>query len=207
MINLGTLACILRIEVALKEDMVLSGHLEPTNEGYALAKITTAKLCEFAHIQNGCNYKTIIPCNLYGKYDKFDPDNSHMIPGVIRKVHNATVENYEPVIWGDGTARREFMYVEDLAEFIEWSLKNYEKLEPLTNIGLGFDYSILDYYKEISKVVGYNGNFIFDKTKPDGMKRKLCSIEKQKKLGWSPKYTLSEGLQKTYEFYLANYEI
>ena len=98
------------------------------------------------------------------------------------------------------------MYAEDLSDFIEWSLRNYEKLEPLTNIGQGFDHSVLDYYKEISRVVGYKGNFTFDKTKPEGMKRKLCSIEKQKKLGWSPKYTLSEGLKKTYEFYLENYE-
>ena len=208
LINLGS-SCMYPkdSEIALKEDMILSGYLEPTNEGYAIAKIATAKLCEFADIQYGINYKTIIPCNLYGKYDKFDSENSHMIPAVIRKIHNANLGNYEPVIWGNGTARREFMYAEDLSDFIEWSLRNYEKLELLTNIGLGFDYSILDYYKEISKVVGYKGNFTFDKTKPEGMKKKLCSIEKQKKLGWSPKYTLSEGLKKTYEFYLANYEI
>lgn len=208
LINLGS-SCMYPKDskVALKEDMILSGHLEPTNEGYAIAKIVIAKLCEFANNQNGFNYKTIIPCNLYGKYDKFDPASSHMIPAVIRKIHNAYLGNYEPVIWGDGSARREFMYAEDLADFIEWSLNNYEKLDPLTNIGLGFDYSILDYYKEISKVVGYKGKFTFDKTKPEGMKKKLCSIEKQNKLGWFPKHSLNEGLKKTYKFYLANYEI
>ena len=101
-------------EIALKEDMVFQEILNLQNEGYALAKITTAKLCEFAHIQKGLNYKTIIPCNLYGKYDKFDPDNSHLIPGVIRKVHNATLENHEPEIWGDGSAREESLCMQKI---------------------------------------------------------------------------------------------
>ena len=107
----------------------------------------------------------------------------------------------KPIIWGDGTARREFMYVEDLTDFIEWSLRNYELLDNLTNIGLGYDYSILDYYKEISNIVGYNGEFIFDKSKPQGMRNKLCSVEKQNKLGWSPKHDLKQGVEKKYKFY------
>lgn len=191
----------------LTEEMILTGLLEPTNEGYAISKIATAKLCEFAGKQHNLNYKTIIPCNLYGKYDKFDPSNSHLIPAAIRKLHLAKLGKGKPIIWGDGTARREFMYVEDLTDFIEWSLRNYELLDNLTNIGLGYDYSILDYYKEISNIVGYNGEFIFDKSKPQGMRNKLCSVEKQNKLGWSPKHDLKEGLKKTYKFYLDNYEI
>ena len=113
----------------------------------------------------------------------------------------------KPIIWGDGKARREFMYAEDLADFIEWSLRNYDLLDNMTNVGLGYDYSILEYYKKIANVVGYNGDFVFDCSKPQGMQNKLCSVKKQDKLGWSPKHSLTEGLKKTYKFYLENYEI
>ncbi len=207
-INLGS-SCMYpkNIDGLLEERMILTGKLEPTNEGYAISKISTAKLCEFAGKQYNLNYKTIIPCNLYGKYDKFDATNSHLIPAVIRKLHLAKLGKEKPIIWGDGTARREFMYVEDLADFIEWSLRNYDLLDNLTNIGLGYDYSVLEYYKEISNIVGFRGEFIFDKCKPEGMKNKLCSVKKQNKLGWFPKHNLREGLKKTYKFYLDNYEI
>ena len=207
-INLGS-SCMYpkNINGFLEEEMILSGLLEPTNEGYAISKIATAKLCEFVEKQYNINYKTIIPCNLYGKYDKFQPDNSHMIPAVIRKLHLAKLGKEKPIIWGDGKARREFMYAEDLADFIEWSLRNYDLLDNMTNVGLGYDYSILEYYKKIANVVGYNGDFVFDSSKPQGMQNKLCSVKKQDKLGWSPKHSLTEGLKKTYKFYLENYEI
>ena len=191
----------------LDENDILMGPLEKTNEGYAIAKIAVAKLCEFAASEHQLNFKTIIPCNLYGRWDKFDPDNSHMIPGVIRKLHLAKQSKETPEIWGDGSVRREFMYVEDLTDFIFWSLENYESLESYTNIGIGRDCTILEYYQEISKVVGYNGSFRFDLEKPTGMQRKLCSIKKQEKLGWQPKHSLQEGLKKTYEFYLEQYGI
>tara|TARA_B110000483_G_scaffold28021_2_gene33974 strand:- start:222 stop:1139 length:918 start_codon:yes stop_codon:yes gene_type:complete len=191
----------------IKESEILTGPLEKTNEGYAIAKIAVAKLCEFAKKELGINYKTIIPCNLYGKWDKFDPKTSHMIPGAIRKIHEAKSTNISPIIWGDGTARREFMYSEDLADFIHWSFDNYNLLESYTNLGIGKDLSILEYYQEISKVVGFNGSFEYDLKKPTGMQRKLCSIEKQKKLGWKPKHSLEQGLKKTYEFYIKQYGI
>ena len=191
----------------LEEKDILTGKLEPTNEGYAIAKIAVSKLVEYSAIEYGQNYKTIIPCNLYGKYDKFDPENSHMIPAVIRKLHIAKSLNHNAEIWGDGTARREFMYAEDLADFIKFSLENYDQLEPLTNVGLGYDYSIFEYYQTIADVVGFKGEFMFNHDKPSGMKRKLCSIKKQQSLGWKSNFTLREGLEKTYKFYLKNYGI
>ena len=208
LINLGS-SCMYPAgnDSEIKEAEILTGPLEKTNEGYALAKIAVAKLCEFAAKEHRINYKTIIPCNLYGKWDKFHPENSHMIPGVIRKLHEAKLTSTSPIIWGDGTAKREFMYAEDLADFICWSLENYNSLESYTNVGIGNDLSILEYYKEIAKVIGYKGPFEFDYDKPTGMRRKLCSIEKQKKLGWEPKHSLQQGLKKTYEFYLENYAI
>jgi len=208
LINLGS-SCMYPkdLERELDEKDILTGKLEPTNEGYAIAKITTAKLCEYAIREFNLDYKTIIPCNLYGKWDKFDPTNSHMIPAVIRKLYLAKNNNETVDIWGDGTARREFMYTEDLADFIHYSIINYDQLNSYTNVGLGHDYSILDYYKEVASVVGFKGSFKFDLTKPSGMKRKLCSINKQNKLGWKPKHTLKQGLLKTYKFYIDNYEI
>ena len=208
LINLGS-SCMYPkdLERELDEKDILTGKLEPTNEGYAIAKITTAKLCEYAIREFNLDYKTIIPCNLYGKWDKFDPTISHMIPAVIRKLYLAKNNNETVDIWGDGTARREFMYTEDLADFIHYSIINYDQLNSYTNVGLGHDYSILDYYKEVASVVGFKGSFKFDLTKPSGMKRKLCSINKQNKLGWKPKHTLKQGLLKTYKFYIDNYEI
>ena len=191
----------------LKEDDILCGKLEETNEGYALAKISVSKLCQYAKKEFGFDYKTIIPCNLFGKFDNFHPDKSHLIPAAIRKIHLAKTNNTIPIIWGDGNARREFMFTEDLASFIMYAIKNYDKLDSIMNIGIGKDYSIFEYYKTISKVLGYNGDFKFDKTKPSGMKRKLCSIKKQTKLGWKPIHNLEEGIAKTYKYYLQTYGI
>lgn len=191
----------------LSENDILTGPLEPTNEGYALAKITVSKLCEFAYREFGFNYKTIIPCNLYGKYDKFDPKNSHMIPAVIRKINLAKKKDSSVQIWGDGKARREFMYAEDLADFISLSIENYHLLESFTNVGLGRDYTILEYYQSIAKVIGFDGKFDFDLSKPIGMNRKLCSIVKQNKLQWKPKHSLMEGIEKTNNFFLENYAL
>lgn len=191
----------------LKEEDILTGKLEPTNEGYAIAKIAISKLGEFAKREFNLDYKTIIPCNLYGKYDKFDPENAHMIPAVIRKLHVAKSMNQDAEIWGDGTARREFMYAEDLADFIKFALENYEQLESFTNVGLGYDYSILEYYQAIAGVIDFKGGFHFNLDKPSGMKRKLCSIEKQNSLGWSPKHSLKQGLSITNDYYIKNYGI
>ena len=191
----------------LTEDLILTGSLEPTNEGYAIAKIMASKLCDYAQSEFGLSYKTLIPCNLYGKYDNFHPVKSHMIPAVIRKVHEAAKTNNPVEIWGTGEARREFMFVEDLIDFITWSLDNYDQLPNLMNIGLGHDYSIKEYYQAIAEVIGFTGDFTYDLSKPEGMKRKLCSIQKQSQLGWKPKHSLKEGLEKTYQFYLKNHAV
>jgi GDP-L-fucose synthase len=187
----------------IREEEMLTGPLEPTNEGYALAKICISKMCEYISKEKFFQYKTIIPCNLYGKWDKFNPTISHMIPAVINKIHKAKVNNEsQTIIWGNGNARREFMYVEDLVDFIFWTIPNFDKLDHYTNVGLGYDYTINEYYELIAKIIGYNGTFVHDLSKPEGMKRKLCSIEKINKLGWSPKFTINQGLELTYKFYL-----
>jgi len=144
----------------LGEDLILKGELEPTNEGYAIAKITSTRLCEYINKEDSdFLYKTVIPCNLYGKYDKFDPKHSHMLPAVIQKIDEAKKNNQKTLdIWGDGTARREFMYAEDLADFVYYALDNFDEMPQNINVGLGHDYTINEYYEAISKVIGYQGN-------------------------------------------------
>ena len=187
----------------LSEDLILKGELEPTNEGYAIAKAMSTRLCEYKMIEeSNKNYKTVIPCNLYGKYDKFNPKNSHMIPSVIRKIHEAKELGIKEIdIWGDGLARREFMYAEDLANFIFYAIPNFKLMPQNINVGLGEDYSINEYYKYIAEVIGFEGNFIHDLTKPIGMKQKLIDDTRLKAFGWSYKTSLQEGLNKTFEFY------
>lgn len=190
-------------ENPLKEELILKGELEPTNEGYALAKIIATRLCEYINKENlDYQYKTIIPCNLYGRHDKFDPKHSHMIPAVIKKIHEAKEANKKEIdIWGDGTARREFMYTQDLADFIFYSIENFEKLPQNTNVGLGVDYTINEYYKTIAKVIGFKGKFVHDLSKPVGMKQKLIEDSVIKQMNWKHKTTLEEGIKKTYDFY------
>jgi len=191
------------VESALSEDMVLSGELEPTNEGYAIAKIFAQRFCAYINKEySGYHYKTVIPCNLYGKYDKFDPAHSHMIPAVIKKIHEAKENGEQVVLWGDGTARREFMYAEDLSQMVWKYLDDFEHQPELMNLGLGSDYSILEYYQAIANVIGYTGDFAFDLTKPVGMKRKLVDVSLQKEMGLEAKHSLQEGVQKTYSYFL-----
>ncbi len=196
------------IATPLTEDMILTGPLEPTNEGYALAKIVGAKLCQYiSATEPAFQYKTLIPCNLYGRWDKFDPQHSHMIPAVIHKTHQAMVNQEDSVeIWGDGTARREFMYAGDLADCIIEALNRFESLPPLMNVGLGVDYTIDQYYETISGMVDFQGKLVHNKTKPVGMQRKLVSVEKMTAWGWQPKTTLEEGIRQTYQFYLEQKE-
>jgi nucleoside-diphosphate-sugar epimerase len=190
-------------ENPLSEDLILKGELEPTNEGYAIAKAMTTRLCEYIMIEeNDKNYKTVIPCNLYGKYDKFNSKNSHMIPAVIRKIYEAKeLGDKEIDIWGDGLARREFMYAEDLADFIFYAIPNFKLMPQNINVGLGKDYSINEYYKCIAGVVGFEGGFVHDLTKPVGMKQKLIDDTRLKTFGWIYKTSLQEGLNKTLEHY------
>jgi len=205
LINLGSSCMYPRDEInPLKEESVLKGELEPTNEGYAIAKIVTAKLCEYiTHEGIGFQYKTLIPCNLYGRFDKFDPKNSHMVPAIIDKLYQAKLNN-SPVIeiWGNGTARREFMYAGDFADCIWRCVERFESLPHVTNVGLGEDWSVNEYYKCAANVVGYEGEFTHDLSKPVGMKQKLVDSTLLNEWGWRPMSTLEEGLQKTLKFYL-----
>lgn len=188
----------------LTEELVLKGELEPTNEGYALAKVTTARLCEYIVREDAdYQYKTLIPCNLYGRHDKFDPAHSHLIPAIIHKIHQAKRNGERAVeIWGDGTARREFMYAGDLADALVLAVKRFDALPGLMNVGLGHDYTINEYYQAAAEVIGYTGTFVHDLSKPVGMARKLVSIERQKNMGWLAGTDLREGIKKAYEYYL-----
>lgn len=189
----------------LAEDLILKGELEPTNEGYALAKVTSTRLCEYINREdNSYQYKTVIPCNLYGRFDKFDPKHSHMIPAVIKKIADAKLQGETQIdIWGDGQARREFMYAGDLADFIFYAISKFETMPQNINVGLGHDYTINQYYQSIAEVIGFKGEFVHDVSKPVGMKQKLIDDTKLKGFGWHHQSMLSEGLKKTYEFYLS----
>jgi len=191
-------------EFPLTEDMILKGELEPTNEGYALAKVMCARLCEYISREYPeYMYKTLIPCNLYGRWDKFSGENAHMIPAVIHKLHMAKIQGLNNVeIWGNGQARREFMYSSDLADCVFFCLEKFERIPIYLNVGLGIDYTVDEYYEVVAKVVGYKGSFIHNLSKPVGMKRKLTDIGKLIKYGWHAKTPLETGIQKTYEFYL-----
>ena len=191
-------------EIPLSEDQILTGKLEPTNEGYALAKISTTKLCEFINREDSSlSYKTVIPSNLYGKYDNFNKNSSHMIPGVISKIHRAKINNLQSVdIWGDGLSRREFMYTADFADFIYFAIRNFDKMPQNINVGIGEDYSINEYYKIIADVIGYKGKFKNDLSKPIGMKKKLIDNKKLKKFGWSHKTSLKIGIKETYNYFI-----
>jgi GDP-L-fucose synthase len=205
LINLGSSCMYPRNHAEpLREEMVLKGELEPTNEGYALAKVVTARLCEYITREDASfQYKTLIPCNLYGRHDKFDPAHSHLIPAIIHKVYQAKCTGQNLVeIWGDGTARREFMFAGDLAEALVRSIREFDSLPGLMNVGLGHDHTINEYYRVVAEVLGYDGGFTHDLGKPVGMARKLVSIERQLAWGWSAQHGLREGVEKTCKYYL-----
>ncbi len=186
----------------LAEELILKGELEPTNEGYALAKVASTRLCEYIHREDSDYlYKTVIPCNLYGRHDKFDPKHSHMIPAVMRKLFEAKQAGLQEIdIWGDGLARREFMYAGDLADFVYYAIQNFEAMPQNINVGLGHDYTINEYYTEIARVVGFEGEFIHDLTKPIGMKQKLIDDTKLKEFGWRYTTSLEDGLKQTFAY-------
>lgn len=205
LINLGSSCMYPRdAQNPLHEEMVLKGELEPTNEGYALAKVTVARLCEYIGREHPeFQYKTLIPCNIYGRFDKFDPKHSHMVPAIIHKLHCAKRDGIDEVdIWGDGLARREFMYAGDLADAIWGAVERYESLPAMMNIGLGSDLSVNEYYEAAASVIGYTGRFVHDLSKPVGMKQKLVSTTLAETWGWKSKRSLKEGLAHTYRYYL-----
>jgi len=185
----------------LKEDYLLTGLLEPTNEPYAIAKITGIKLCEAYRDQYGCNFISAMPTNLYGQGDNYHPQNSHVIPGLIRRFHEAKVNHHDRVeIWGSGQPLREFLYVDDLAAACLFLMENYDgKL--FVNIGTGTDLSIKNLAELIKEVVGFEGSIDFDATKPDGTPRKLMDVTRLSEMGWQSTISLKEGLKKTYQFF------
>jgi len=209
LINLGS-SCMYPRNAAnpLREEMILQGELEPTNEGYALAKIATARLCQYiAREDSGYAYKTLIPCNLYGRHDNFDPASSHLIPAVIHKMHRAKEENRETVeIWGDGLARREFMYAGDLADCLAKAVCSYDTLPELMNVGIGQDCTILEYYRTVAEVVGFRGRFVHNLAKPVGMQRKLVDVTRAGAWGWTAQTSLQQGIAQAYDYYLQQQE-
>ncbi len=197
----------------IKEDALLTGRLESTNEPYAIAKISGIKLCESYNRQYGTDFRSVMPTNLYGINDNFHPENSHVIPALLRRIHEAKINNStEVTIWGDGKAMREFLFVDDMAEasifILELSKDTYDKhVNPMMshiNIGTSLDISILELAETIKTVVGFKGFLKFDSSKPNGSPRKLVDTSKLKSMGWSYKTDLKQGLERTYQWYLKN---
>jgi GDP-L-fucose synthase len=188
----------------LKEDYLLTGDLEPTNEWYAIAKITGVKACQAIRKQFGKDYVSLMPTNLYGTHDNFDLNTSHVLPAMMRKFHEAKENNHAPVtLWGSGTPMREFLFVNDMAAAVVFALEN--KLpDYLYNIGTGVDLTIKALAETIQKITGHQGKIIWDDTKPDGTPRKLMDISKMHDLGWKHKVDLEEGIQMTYDWFLEN---
>lgn len=187
----------------LCENVVLNGELEPTNEGYAIAKVVVSRLCDYISRETPeFQYKTLIPCNIYGRYDKFDPSHSHLVAAIIQKIVKAKKEDSPSVdIWGDGLARREFMYAGDLADAMVAAVQRFDLLPQSMNIGVGVDHTINEYYEAVAEVVGFQGEFVHDLTKPVGMKQKLVSTELLAAWGWTAKTSLQEGIKQTYRYF------
>ncbi|GAC14101.1 GDP-L-fucose synthase [Aliiglaciecola lipolytica] len=200
-------------EQPMSEDALLTGTLEPTNEPYAIAKIAGIKLCESYNRQYGRNYRSVMPTNLYGENDNFHPENSHVIPALIRRFHEAKLEGKpEVVAWGSGKPMREFLHVDDMAAasiyVMQLDNETYEaNTQPMLshiNVGTGVDCTIRELAETVAKVVGYEGKISFDTSKPDGAPRKLMNVDRLKDLGWQYSISLEQGLATTYEWFLAN---
>ncbi|MDU5723279.1 MAG: GDP-L-fucose synthase [Clostridium butyricum] len=188
----------------IKEEYLLSGYLEETNEGYALAKISGLKMCQFFNKQYDTNYISVMPTNLYGPYDNFSGVNSHVMPALIRRFHEAKVNNAEEVVvWGSGTPLREFLYSEDMADACIYLMETYKGNE-FFNIGTGKELTIKELAELIKKVVGYEGNIVWDSSKPDGTPRKLLDVSRLEKAGWKYKVELEDGVKMAYEWFLEN---
>jgi GDP-L-fucose synthase len=186
----------------IREDSLLSGPLEPTNKPYAIAKIAGIELCQAYSREYGVNFISAMPTNLYGPGDNFDLDSSHVLPALIRKAHEAKINNQAAfTVWGSGSPRREFLYVDDLADALAFLLENYNSPEVI-NVGCGKDVTIRELAEIVSEVVGFKGELIFDPSKPDGTPRKLLDTSRLEKLGWTPRVSLRDGIEQTYQWYL-----
>lgn len=200
----------------MREEELLKGYLEPTNEPYAIAKIAGIKLCESYNRQHGLDYRSVMPTNLYGENDNFHPENSHVIPAMMRRFHEAKVNGHDKVvIWGSGTPRREFLHVDDMAaaciHILELDKKIYQQntreMMSHINIGCGEDITIRELAETLKEVVGFKGKLLFDIEKPDGAPRKLMDVSRLNSLGFKSKISLSDGLDKTYQWFLASQNI
>ena len=191
----------------ISENTLLSGKIEKTNEGYGLAKLMSVKLAELYHIQKNCNFISVVPSAIYGPNDCFDVNRNHVIPALIKKIHLASLNNKKKVfVWGSGDALREFIFVDDLVDGLNFLMHNYNSSEPI-NIGSGFEIKIRDLVQEISKIIGFNGQIVFDKSKPEGVLRKCLDSSKIFKMGWKPKISFTDGLKKTIESYINSIKI
>ena len=188
----------------LAESSLLTGPLEPTNQWYAVAKIAGIKMCQAYALQYGFNAISVMPTNLYGPGDNFDLQTSHVLPALLRKLHTAKVNgDAEVTVWGSGTPRREFLYVDDLADALLFLMERYDSPE-IINVGCGEDVTIAELARLIAAIVGFRGALVFDRSKPDGTPRKLLDVGKARALGWQAATPLAEGIRATYEWYLAN---
>ena len=186
-------------EQPITEDSLLTGSLEPTNEAYALAKISGLRYCQYLNKQYGTNYISVMPTNLYGPNDNYDSANSHVLPAMIKKFHDAKENNFSAVTcWGNGTALREFLYVDDLADLCVFLMNNYNEQDPV-NAGSGEEISIKDLAELVASIVGYKGEILWDASKPNGTPRKLLDLSKSKNIGWKYKTPLIDGIKMTYE--------
>lgn len=186
----------------MKEEYFLSGKPEPTNEAYAIAKIAGMKLCEYINSEFKLNFISCMPTNIYGEGDNLDPESSHVIPALMRRMHKAKVDQSpEVVIWGSGVSRREFLHCDDLAEAIYWLMQNYDEPQFL-NVGTGSDISIKELAEIMKKVVGFEGKLTFDTTKPDGMPKKLLDVSRLTKLGWQSQIPFEAGLADMYDWFV-----
>ena len=189
----------------IKEEYLLSGELEKTNDAYALAKIAGIKTCQSYNQQHGTHFISAMPTNLYGVNDNFHPENSHVLPALIRRFHEAKLANVESIsIWGTGTSRREFLHSSDLADAVLFLMENYVDSE-IVNVGCGKDQTIKELAEMIQEVVGYTGHLKFDSTRPDGTPQKILDISKINSLGWKPTISLREGLKQVYHWYTEQY--
>jgi GDP-L-fucose synthase len=204
LLNLGSSCIYPRLAPQpLKEEYLLTGPLEPTNDAYAIAKIAAIKMCRYYNEQYGTDFLSVMPTNLFGINDNFDPETSHLLPALIRKMHEAKLNNTQVTLWGDGSPYRECLYVDDLARAVVFLMRNlsFKDIGEFINIGTGKDLTIKQIASVVAEVVGYSGPIFWDTSKPNGMPRKLLDVSKIKELGWEPTVSLREGIHRTYEWY------